>query len=175
MIQGLREHIPTMPYEKRLSKVDTLKLAIGYINFLAETLTTGQNPNDESTRPVVEQPKKVILHASSTSLSPGPYSDMYQVIGHSLSVRNENAPPRNGNKLLTKLWTPEDPRRKSNLSYTSTNSSDIMSSSSPDPELQHHYQHQQQDTSNCYNHHHEILSDGYFSNSPYETSLQNSF
>ena len=29
--EGLRAHIPTLPYEKRLSKVDTLRLAIGYI------------------------------------------------------------------------------------------------------------------------------------------------
>ena len=34
--EGLRAHIPTLPYEKRLSKVDTLKLAIGYINFLSD-------------------------------------------------------------------------------------------------------------------------------------------
>ena len=26
---SLRQHIPTLPYEKRLSKVDTLKLTIG--------------------------------------------------------------------------------------------------------------------------------------------------
>lgn len=31
---GLRARIPTLPYEKRLSKVDTLRLAIGYIKFL---------------------------------------------------------------------------------------------------------------------------------------------
>jgi transcription factor 1a len=30
--EGLRHHIPTLPYEKRLSKVDTLRLTIGYIN-----------------------------------------------------------------------------------------------------------------------------------------------
>uniref|UniRef100_A0A8C2L7A8 Pancreas transcription factor 1 subunit alpha n=1 Tax=Cyprinus carpio TaxID=7962 RepID=A0A8C2L7A8_CYPCA len=40
--EGLRSHIPTLPYEKRLSKVDTLRLAIGYINFLAE-LATGNH------------------------------------------------------------------------------------------------------------------------------------
>ncbi|KAG5446590.1 hypothetical protein CSKR_112356 [Clonorchis sinensis] len=34
--EGLRAHIPTLPYEKRLSKVDTLRLAIGYIHFLQE-------------------------------------------------------------------------------------------------------------------------------------------
>ena len=28
--ESLRQHIPTLPYEKRLSKVDTLKLTIGY-------------------------------------------------------------------------------------------------------------------------------------------------
>ena len=38
--EGLRAHIPTLPYEKRLSKVDTLKLAIGYINFLNELVRT---------------------------------------------------------------------------------------------------------------------------------------
>ena len=31
--EGLRHHIPTLPYEKRLSKVDTLRLTIGYIQF----------------------------------------------------------------------------------------------------------------------------------------------
>jgi hypothetical protein len=38
--EGLRAHIPTLPYEKRLSKVDTLRLAIGYIGFLAELVQT---------------------------------------------------------------------------------------------------------------------------------------
>ncbi|KAI5641410.1 helix-loop-helix DNA-binding domain-containing protein [Phthorimaea operculella] len=37
--EGLRAHIPTLPYEKRLSKVDTLKLAIGYISFLGELVS----------------------------------------------------------------------------------------------------------------------------------------
>lgn len=43
--EGLRAHIPTLPYEKRLSKVDTLKLAIGYINFLNE-LVRADKGND---------------------------------------------------------------------------------------------------------------------------------
>ncbi|CDW51962.1 HLH domain containing protein [Trichuris trichiura] len=42
---GLRHRIPTLPYEKRLSKVDTLKLAIGYIRFLQEVLTQDNSPN----------------------------------------------------------------------------------------------------------------------------------
>ena len=32
--EDLRSHIPMLPYEKRLSKVDTLKHAISYIKFL---------------------------------------------------------------------------------------------------------------------------------------------
>ncbi|KAF6775223.1 hypothetical protein AHF37_05439 [Paragonimus kellicotti] len=40
--EGLRAHIPTLPYEKRLSKVDTLRLAIGYIHFLQDIV---QNQN----------------------------------------------------------------------------------------------------------------------------------
>ena len=34
----LRTHIPTFPYERRLSKIDTLHLAIAYINLLESIL-----------------------------------------------------------------------------------------------------------------------------------------
>lgn len=70
--EGLRSHIPTLPYEKRLSKVDTLRLAIGYIHFLSELVHSdlplrgggggggggGQSPC---------QPKKVIICHRGTS------------------------------------------------------------------------------------------------------------
>ena len=59
--EGLREHIPTLPYEKRLSKVDTLRLAIGYINFLAEMI---ENDGDDIESPASSPPeaqKKVII------------------------------------------------------------------------------------------------------------------
>jgi transcription factor 1a len=38
--EGLRTHIPVHPYEKRLSKVDTLRLAIDYIAFLNRLLNS---------------------------------------------------------------------------------------------------------------------------------------
>jgi pancreas-specific transcription factor 1a len=44
--EGLRTHIPTLPYEKRLSKVDTLKLAISYISFLNDMLRKDKNGNE---------------------------------------------------------------------------------------------------------------------------------
>ena len=34
--ESLRQHIPTLPYEKRLSKVDTLKLTIGWVAYILE-------------------------------------------------------------------------------------------------------------------------------------------
>lgn len=63
---GLRAHIPTLAYEKRLSKVDTLKSAIGYINFLSELIRTdkgGENglslkTGNSNHR---EEPKKVVI------------------------------------------------------------------------------------------------------------------
>lgn len=40
----LRVHVPTFPYEKRLSKIDTLRLAIAYISLLREVLETDYDP-----------------------------------------------------------------------------------------------------------------------------------
>lgn len=36
--------MPTFPYEKRLSKIDTLRLAIAYIALLKEVLTADCDP-----------------------------------------------------------------------------------------------------------------------------------
>jgi pancreas-specific transcription factor 1a len=77
--EGLRAHIPTLPYEKRLSKVDTLRLAIGYINFLSELVRTDKaNANSEAngngpavtglTQPIKEEPKKIIVRGESLFL-----------------------------------------------------------------------------------------------------------
>ncbi|KAK4315779.1 hypothetical protein Pmani_013017 [Petrolisthes manimaculis] len=42
--EELRTHVPTFPYEKRLSKIDTLRLAIAYIALLRELLTSDLDP-----------------------------------------------------------------------------------------------------------------------------------
>lgn len=42
--EHLRLHVPTFPYEKRLSKIDTLRLAIAYISLLQELLNTDLDP-----------------------------------------------------------------------------------------------------------------------------------
>ena len=59
--EGLRHHIPTLPYEKRLSKVDTLRLAIGYIGFLTEIINSDVHHNEKLCRPRIEKQKKVII------------------------------------------------------------------------------------------------------------------
>lgn len=67
--EGLRSHIPTLPYEKRLSKVDTLKLAISYIQFLGEMLKKDKNGNEIGLNGLSrnyrkEPPKKILLRGS---------------------------------------------------------------------------------------------------------------
>lgn len=64
--EGLRSHIPTLPYEKRLSKVDTLKLAISYITFLGDMVRKDKNGNEPGLNGLQrsihkEQQKKIIL------------------------------------------------------------------------------------------------------------------
>ncbi|XP_023339621.1 protein twist [Eurytemora carolleeae] len=89
--ESLRQHIPTLPYEKRLSKVDTLRLTIGYISFLAE-MVSSDRPEDRFTR---DPNRKVILYSNRGLLV------------HSLSWMNTRDHITNG-RAHTKLWTPED-------------------------------------------------------------------
>ncbi|KAK0049430.1 helix-loop-helix protein 2 [Biomphalaria pfeifferi] len=42
--EELRLHVPTFPFEKRLSKIDTLRLAIAYIALLRDILVSGADP-----------------------------------------------------------------------------------------------------------------------------------
>lgn len=46
--EGLRLQLPTLPYEKKISKVDTLKMAISYINFLTDLLNKDTRYNGQS-------------------------------------------------------------------------------------------------------------------------------
>ncbi|KAJ8940074.1 hypothetical protein NQ314_010908 [Rhamnusium bicolor] len=65
------EHtFPLCPMKKRLSKVDTLKLAIGYINFLSELVRTDKNSNTEyfngHNRNIQrDEPKKIIVRGKN--------------------------------------------------------------------------------------------------------------
>lgn len=73
--EGLRSHIPTLPYEKKLSKVDTLKLAISYITFLGDMVRKDKNGNEPGLAGLnknvkVKEPiKKIILQGKRKFLS----------------------------------------------------------------------------------------------------------
>lgn len=60
--EGLRAHIPTLPYEKRLSKVDTLRLAIGYIGFLSELVKSNVGNANPQQSAYKEKPRKVVIN-----------------------------------------------------------------------------------------------------------------
>ncbi|XP_008333028.1 pancreas transcription factor 1 subunit alpha [Cynoglossus semilaevis] len=110
--EGLRSHIPTLPYEKRLSKVDTLRLAIGYINFLAE-LVQSDVPIRNSASEMHAQPKKVIIchrGTKSPSLSDPDYG-LPPLAGHSLSWSDEKQLREQSIIRTARVWTPEDPRK----------------------------------------------------------------
>ena len=44
----LNLQVPTFAYEKRLSRIETLRLAITYISFMGDLLTTGGGNSDEN-------------------------------------------------------------------------------------------------------------------------------
>ena len=60
--EGLRTHIPVQPYEKRLSKVDTLRLAIDYIAFLNRLLTS--TSQSDSIHPLPQPSHRFRSHPS---------------------------------------------------------------------------------------------------------------
>nr|CAH0099310.1 unnamed protein product [Daphnia galeata] len=108
--EGLRTHIPTLPYEKRLSKVDTLRLAIGYIGFLAELVANDRHPTDVLQNAVPEPPKKIFISSTKDVQHHGVVS-VASVHSISWSSEKENASASHpAGVMVAKLWTPEDPR-----------------------------------------------------------------
>ncbi|XP_055280433.1 pancreas transcription factor 1 subunit alpha [Moschus berezovskii] len=125
--EGLRSHIPTLPYEKRLSKVDTLRLAIGYINFLSELVQAdlplrgggaggGRGPGSGgrlgADSPSSQAQKVIICHRGTRSPSPSdPDYGLPPLAGHSLSWTDEKQLKEQNIIRTAKVWTPEDPRK----------------------------------------------------------------
>ncbi|XP_077160108.1 pancreas transcription factor 1 subunit alpha [Paroedura picta] len=114
--EGLRSHIPTLPYEKRLSKVDTLRLAIGYINFLSELVRADRPLCGPAAGHSPCPPKKVIICHRGTARLPSPSDPDYglpPLAGHSLSWTDEKQLKEQNIIRTAKVWTPEDPRKLS--------------------------------------------------------------
>ena len=66
--EELRAHVPTFPYEKRLSKIDTLRLAIAYIALLRDILQAEVSDPleyiDRALRSQEESPMRAIWNTS---------------------------------------------------------------------------------------------------------------
>ncbi|KAM5235155.1 pancreas transcription factor 1 subunit alpha [Ctenodactylus gundi] len=135
--EGLRSHIPTLPYEKRLSKVDTLRLAIGYINFLSELVQAdlplrgggagscggpGGGGRLGGDIPGSQAQKVIICHRGTRSPSPSdPDYGLPPLAGHSLSWTDEKQLKEQNIIRTAKVWTPEDPRKLNSKSSSFNN------------------------------------------------------
>ncbi|CAF0950242.1 unnamed protein product [Brachionus calyciflorus] len=95
--EGLRLQLPTLPYEKKISKVDTLKMAIGYINFLTDLLNKDTRYNSQSS--ASKEVKKFIYLFKQ-------FDYTQEIVGHSLSWRNTRELQLGPNKTFkSKLWS----------------------------------------------------------------------
>ena len=55
---ALRSQVPTFPYEKRLSKIDTLQLTIAYISLLRDILSSNMEPVEYIQHSLTEEDKE---------------------------------------------------------------------------------------------------------------------
>ncbi|KAK7109203.1 hypothetical protein V1264_013288 [Littorina saxatilis] len=110
--ETLRTCIPSsVQAERRLSKVDTLKLAIRYIGYLAEVVDTA-NDNDSSygVGPRGQRVQEKVIVRSHVAELDAMCGDGQTLLGHSLSwddPKGRRPPP--DSKLIAKIWMPENP------------------------------------------------------------------
>jgi transcription factor 1a len=85
--EGLRTHIPVHPYEKRLSKVDTLRLAIDYIAFLNRLLNS--TSQTDSLHPLPQPSHRFRSHPSHPHGNNCPALTRKQIILDYTSITND--------------------------------------------------------------------------------------
>lgn len=121
--EALRTCIPSnVQAERRLSKVDTLRLAIRYISYLADIVQTCDdlNSTNNGNQRGQRAQEKVIVKCYVSDLEG--LCDDQTVLGHSLSWQDVRLPSQNC-KLVAKIWRPEDPT-ESDLINLASHSSD---------------------------------------------------
>ncbi|CAH1803040.1 unnamed protein product, partial [Owenia fusiformis] len=105
--EKLRDHIPEASMDKKLSKVDTLRLAIQYIDQLQSMITVFDDSSEGGMKDTSSENKKVIIRCHATNTD-GYHSHDSPLYGHSLSWSNITThTPDENNRLKAKLWTPE--------------------------------------------------------------------
>ncbi|ELU05661.1 hypothetical protein CAPTEDRAFT_184140 [Capitella teleta] len=116
---GLRCRIPDAKEDKKVSKVDTLRMAISYINQLTDVLKAQDpsTPHDAETQMQKKRKETVLIryHSNddvtmpcSTSYPP-PVSSEFPLYGHTLSWKEAEVPgcPGPDQRLSAKIWTPQ--------------------------------------------------------------------
>lgn len=105
--EGLRAKVPIAnDSEKKLSKVDTLRLAVQYIQYLASVLESCGASTASKRKRMGESNGKVILKCSDSLIST-PESLLTQpVYGHSLSWNIENQQFKKKRKFAAQIWVP---------------------------------------------------------------------
>uniref|UniRef100_F1LDZ1 Pancreas transcription factor 1 subunit alpha n=1 Tax=Ascaris suum TaxID=6253 RepID=F1LDZ1_ASCSU len=103
----LRLRLPTMPYEKKLSKMDTLKQAIEYIQQLSKILAQRDESDEGDGQTIDQQPSTLLISSSNDSyerntamlaLSWSKISDRY-----GSTIRDERGV---AHAQCAKIWTP---------------------------------------------------------------------
>nr|KAG5690841.1 hypothetical protein BaRGS_031193 [Batillaria attramentaria] len=123
--ETLRTCIPAnVQAERRLSKVDTLRLAIRYISYLSDLVQSCSDySRDHGSQRGHRVQEKVIVRSHLTELDRD-IGDGQTLLGHSLSWDDpKGRRPAPDSKLVAKVWVPENPT-ESDLINLATYSSD---------------------------------------------------
>lgn len=128
----LRDSIPTsVNADRRLSKVDTLKLAIRYIGYLADMVESSNEYSKDSQHSKANRPQeKVIVRCHFDDFASSSDGSM-EYMGHSLSWDHADPNPVRSvdNKQCAKVWVPGQPSETDLLNLSTTYSGDYGSMS----------------------------------------------
>ncbi|KAH9499200.1 Pancreas transcription factor 1 subunit alpha [Bulinus truncatus] len=121
--EHLRRRIPSnVNADRRLSKVDTLRLAIKYISYLSELVKTCGDMTDTSRQRKTQE--KIILKCHLSDFEDCDFENGQTLIGHSLSWFHKKGEMTNNNKstLTAKVWMPCTPTDSDLINLSSSSS-----------------------------------------------------
>ncbi|XP_059157833.1 pancreas transcription factor 1 subunit alpha-like [Physella acuta] len=117
--EHLRRRIPSnVNADRRLSKVDTLRLAIRYISYLSELVKTCGDVKDSSKNRKSQE--KIILKCHYTDIDDCDFESGQTVIGHSLSWCHKKSDVKTQSTRSAKIWMPGAPTESDLISLSSS-------------------------------------------------------
>lgn len=117
--EGLRAKVPfATESDKKLSKVDTLRLAVEYIQYLANILESCGVSTASKRKRMGESNGKVILICSHSAFDTSNSLLTQPIYGHSLSWNIESQQFNKKRKFAAQIWIPQriDPQEQAELS-----------------------------------------------------------